>query len=85
MSATEAGFAEINGAQIYYEIAGAGQPLVFVHAGIADRRMWDSQFDMFAERYRVCATIIVAWASPRCRRVHSPCATTSTPSCATST
>jgi pimeloyl-ACP methyl ester carboxylesterase len=53
MSATETGFAEINGAQIYYEIAGAGQPVVFVHAGIADRRMWDSQFEAFAERYRV--------------------------------
>ena len=53
MSVTEAGFVEINGAQIYYEIAGAGQPVVFVHAGIADRRMWDSQFDVFTERYRV--------------------------------
>lgn len=53
MSATETGFAEINGAQIYYEIAGAGQPVVFVHAGIADRRMWDPQFEAFAERYRV--------------------------------
>jgi pimeloyl-ACP methyl ester carboxylesterase len=53
MSATEAGFVEINGAQIHYEIAGSGQPVVFVHAGIADRRMWDSQFDVFAERYRV--------------------------------
>ena len=53
MNATEAGFAEINGAQIYYEIAGAGQPVVFVHAGIADRRMWDPQFEAFAARYRV--------------------------------
>jgi 3-oxoadipate enol-lactonase len=53
MSATETGFVEINGAQIYYEIAGAGQPVVFVHAGVADRRMWDPQFDVFAERYRV--------------------------------
>jgi pimeloyl-ACP methyl ester carboxylesterase len=52
MSAIETGFAEINGAQIYYEIAGAGQPVVFVHAGIADRRMWDPQFEVFAERYR---------------------------------
>jgi pimeloyl-ACP methyl ester carboxylesterase len=53
MSVTETGFVEINGAQIYYEVAGAGEPLVFVHAGIADRRMWDSQFAVFAERYRV--------------------------------
>src|SRR6516225_7683780 len=53
MSGTEAGYAEINGARIYYEIAGAGQPVVFIHAGIADRRMWNAQFDAFAERYRV--------------------------------
>jgi pimeloyl-ACP methyl ester carboxylesterase len=53
MNAIGAGFAEINGAQIYYEIAGAGQPVVFVHAGIADRRMWDAQFEAFAEHYRV--------------------------------
>jgi pimeloyl-ACP methyl ester carboxylesterase len=46
MSATETGFVEINGAQIYYEVAGAGQPVVFVHAGVADRRArscWSAQ------------------------------------------
>jgi pimeloyl-ACP methyl ester carboxylesterase len=53
MSAIGTGFAEINGAQIYYEIAGTGQPVVFVHAGIADQRMWDPQFEVFAQRYRV--------------------------------
>src|SRR6516225_2922813 len=53
MSAIETGYAEINGAQLYYEIAGAGQPVVFVHAGIADRRMWNAQFAAFAARYHV--------------------------------
>ncbi len=53
MAAIETGHVEINGAHLYYEIAGAGQPVVFVHAGIADRRMWDAQFATFAERYRV--------------------------------
>ena len=47
------GFAEINGAKIYYEVAGEGLPLVMVHAGIADSRMWDDQFAAFAEDYRV--------------------------------
>ncbi|MEP7290228.1 MAG: alpha/beta fold hydrolase [Chloroflexota bacterium] len=46
-------FAEINGANIYYELAGAGDPLVFIHAGIADSRMWDDQFEKFAQHYRV--------------------------------
>ena len=46
-------FAEVNGARLYYEIAGDGPPLVLVHAGIADGRMWDEQFQEFAKHYRV--------------------------------
>ena len=52
MSAPRTGFADINGARIYYEVAGAGHPLVLVHAGIADSRMWDDQFAAFAKQYR---------------------------------
>lgn len=52
-SSTQSGYAAVNGAQLYYEIAGDGQPLVLVHAGIADRRMWDGQIAPFAKRYRV--------------------------------
>ncbi len=47
------GFADVNGARLYYEVAGSGHPLVLVHAGIADSRMWDDQFDVFARRYKV--------------------------------
>lgn len=47
------GFAEVNGAKLYYETAGSGHPLVLCHAGIADNRMWDEQFPAFAARYRV--------------------------------
>lgn len=42
------GYASVNGAKIYYEVAGAGYPLVLLHAGIADSRMWDAQFRDFA-------------------------------------
>ncbi|CAA9457480.1 MAG: Beta-ketoadipate enol-lactone hydrolase [uncultured Rubrobacteraceae bacterium] len=49
----ETGTAEVNGARIYYEAAGEGEPLVLVHAGIADSRMWEGQLKAFAERYRV--------------------------------
>lgn len=38
----------INGAEIYYELAGDGPPVVLLHAGIADRRMWELQFEAFA-------------------------------------
>ena len=50
---SEIGFAPINGAQVYYEVAGAGRPMLLLHAGVADSRMWEEQFAVFAERYRV--------------------------------
>jgi 3-oxoadipate enol-lactonase len=49
---TTSGFAEIGGARIYYEIAGDGHPLLLLHAGVADSRMWDDQWQPFARRYR---------------------------------
>ena len=47
------GTAEVNGTQIYYEIRGKGHPLVLVHGGLMDRRMWDDQFEFFARDYKV--------------------------------
>ncbi|HXV99717.1 MAG TPA: alpha/beta fold hydrolase, partial [Anaerolineae bacterium] len=47
------GFAEVNGAKLYYEVLGEGHPLVLIHAGIADSRMWDDQFSTLAQFYRV--------------------------------
>jgi pimeloyl-ACP methyl ester carboxylesterase len=51
--ATRVGIEEINGARLHYEVAGEGPALVFLHAGIADGRMWDGQFAAFARRFRV--------------------------------
>ena len=47
------GFLDIQGGKLYYEAAGTGRAVVFVHAGIADHRMWDDQFELFAQKYRV--------------------------------
>jgi pimeloyl-ACP methyl ester carboxylesterase len=49
----QTGFADIEGASLYYEIAGEGPGLVLSHAAFVDRRMWDEQFPVFAERYHV--------------------------------
>lgn len=49
----QSGQAAVNGTVIEYETAGAGQPIVFVHAGIADRRMWDTQVEPFATQFQV--------------------------------
>ncbi len=47
------GFVETNGTRLYYEMMGEGHPLVLLHGGYMDRRMWDDQFAVFAERYQV--------------------------------
>jgi pimeloyl-ACP methyl ester carboxylesterase len=52
-SRVESGFAAINNARIYYEIAGQGQPFVMIHAGVADSRQWNNEFAHFANRFRV--------------------------------
>jgi 3-oxoadipate enol-lactonase len=52
LQSTKTGFAEIPGARLYYEIAGDGDPVVFIHGGFLDRRMWDEQFAFFAQRYQ---------------------------------
>ena len=43
----------INGARIHYERAGAGFPLVFLHAGVADSRMWEPQAGAFVKHFDV--------------------------------
>ena len=43
----------ISGARINFERQGAGLPLFFLHAGIADLRMWEPQVDAFAVRFDV--------------------------------
>jgi pimeloyl-ACP methyl ester carboxylesterase len=45
--------ATLNGARINYERTGNGIPVIFLHAGIADARMWESQVGPFAEYFDV--------------------------------
>jgi len=47
------GLAEVNESRLYYEVAGQGLPMVLIHGLALDTRMWDEQFDSFAQRYRV--------------------------------
>jgi pimeloyl-ACP methyl ester carboxylesterase len=48
MSVIEAGNATFG-----YDEAGRGSTVVLVHAGLADRRMWDHQFEALSQRHRV--------------------------------
>ena len=49
----KSGFAIIDNAKIYYEVAGKGLPFVMIHAGVADSRQWNNEFMNFAESYQV--------------------------------
>lgn len=47
------GFAEINGVELYYEVQGEGQPIILINDSGLDSRMWDYQFNMLAQHYKV--------------------------------
>lgn len=47
------GFADVPGGNLYYEIRGAGPPVVLLHSGLVDSRMWDAQMEAFARSFRV--------------------------------
>ena len=49
----ETGTLPVAGGELYYEVAGSGEPVVLIHGGFGDRRMWDAQFDVLARDYRV--------------------------------
>lgn len=45
--------AAVNGTRLWYEVAGEGPPLVLLHAGLVDSRMWDEHVPALAVRHRV--------------------------------
>ncbi|HEX8218849.1 MAG TPA: alpha/beta hydrolase [Chloroflexia bacterium] len=49
----QSGTIEAAAGPLYYEVAGQGHPLLLIHAGIADHRMWDDQWELYSSRYRV--------------------------------
>ena len=49
----KSGFVNSDNAKIYYETAGKGTPFVMIHAGVADSRQWNNEFDFFAKDHQV--------------------------------
>ena len=45
------GIAKVNGTSLYYEQAGQGRTVVFIHGFSLNCRMWDDQFEPFARNY----------------------------------
>ncbi|HEY7356062.1 MAG TPA: alpha/beta hydrolase [Ktedonobacterales bacterium] len=53
MNHPAAGYAEVNGTRLYYEVVGSGHPLTLIHGALVNRGLWDDQVAAFAERYTV--------------------------------
>lgn len=50
----ETGIARFGQSEIYYELAGAGEPtVILIHGGLLDCHMWDGQFELLAKTHRV--------------------------------
>src|ERR1700722_4309651 len=45
----------VNGTDLAYVEFGQGEPVIFVHGGLQDYRMWSEHLTKFAERYRAIA------------------------------
>jgi 3-oxoadipate enol-lactonase len=41
-----------DGAKLHYDVAGTGPPLVLLHGGLWDGRLWDDQMEAFVARFR---------------------------------
>ena len=47
------GTAHLAGGDIYYEVHGAGEPIVLLHGGMASLREWDAIVPLLADRFQV--------------------------------
>lgn len=60
MTNGEGGYASVNGLDVYYEIRGAGQPLVLLHGGFGAIEMFGEALPLLAEGRRVIAVDLQA-------------------------
>lgn len=53
MNPGESGYLSIDDSKIYYEIFGKGEPIILIHAGVTDSRMWNYQIEDLSENFKV--------------------------------
>ena len=49
----DTGYVSVDGGRLFYEIAGKGRNIVLLHDGMVNREIWDEQFPLLAEKFRV--------------------------------
>lgn len=53
MTQATSGYLNLADGKLYYEVTGQGPAMVLGHAGFVDSRMWDDQWEAFAQHYQV--------------------------------
>ena len=53
VAVVDSGHVAIDGGTLYFEAAGSGAPVILIHGGNLDRRMWDDQFALLQKQFRV--------------------------------
>jgi 3-oxoadipate enol-lactonase len=51
--AVTTGFATLANTSLYYEMRGTGNPLILLHSGLTDHRMWSGQQEEFSQHFQV--------------------------------
>jgi pimeloyl-ACP methyl ester carboxylesterase len=47
------GTVAVEGGSLYYETLGKGAPVILIHGGFGDRRMWDAQMEPLSQAFRI--------------------------------
>ncbi|MCI0414150.1 alpha/beta hydrolase [bacterium] len=49
----KSGYADVQAGRIFYEVSGNGLPVVLIHGGFMDHRMWDDQMPVLSKNFKV--------------------------------
>lgn len=47
------GYVQVHSGQIYFQVQGEGAPLIMIHAGISDSRMWEEQWGALSQAFKL--------------------------------
>ncbi len=68
----QTGIAQVNGTDLYYEVAGTGHLITLIHGLLLDRRSWDDQFEVFTQQYQVLRYDLRGWGDSAQEKAEPP-------------